>query len=91
MSLRGKGCIAPKLRVAKNEGSKTLLSSLHSLPHRVLDSLFFAPRSFGAMQPLPRKLVSEAKITMKIGYSAFSKGNIINFYIFRDLYNLYEY
>ncbi len=55
---------------------------LQSLPHGVMESLFFAPRSFGAMQPLPRKLVSQAKITMKISYSAFSKGNIINFYNF---------
>ena len=74
MSLRGKVCIAPKLRGARNEGSKTprgteqrLQNSAGqrleaNLPRGVMEPSFCAPRSFGPLVLRPAEFWSNANL-----------------------------
>ena len=60
--LRGAQEKGPKLRRAQNKGSITLRGKFAprnygAWPGRVLDPLFYAPQSFGAVQRLPQALL----------------------------------
>ena len=101
MSSRCKACIAPKLRGAQNNGSKTPRGAerrFHNsagqilkviLPPGVMEPLFCAPQGFGPFVLHPAEFWSNATLTPQTHGDIVSGAQITTFLLSKSIYSYF--